>query len=393
MAMWLTDLRIVLPDGVLERGAIRIDGEVIAAIREGEAPAGARGALVDGRGLLAIPGMIDMHGDMLEIEAEPRPGAHFPLDLALHELDKRLAGNGITTAYAAVSFWETVRRERARTTDRAVQLVETIHRLRPGLLVDHFIHARYEVTTPSVAPALADLLAGRRIHLLSLMDHTPGQGQYRDLEQYVAAISQWRGVDPRALEAETRAKMAQGAPGYWPAARAIVQQAAALGVPLASHDDDTALKVELMAGFGVRLSEFPVTLEAARAARRHGMAVVMGAPNAMRGHSHTGNLSALEAVAAGAVDLLASDYAPAAMLQALFVIVERELLPLHAAVRLVAQHAAAALGLHDRGRLAPGLLADIALVEPDVRPRVRGTLRRGLPIYWDGAMARRTTYR
>src|SRR5262249_10801140 len=157
------------------------------------------------------------HGDMLEGEAEPRPGAEFPLDMAILELDKRLAANGITTAYAAISFWETVRRGKQRSAERACQMVEAIHALRDTLLIDVLVHARYEVTTPAVAPALAHLLELRQIHLLSLMDHTPGQGQYRDLEQYVAFMSQWRDADPSDVAAETheRIRQVQNGPSVW----------------------------------------------------------------------------------------------------------------------------------------------------------------------------------
>jgi alpha-D-ribose 1-methylphosphonate 5-triphosphate diphosphatase len=391
--MWLTDLQIVLPDRAIERGALRIEGSTIAEIVEGAPPRAARDRAVAGQGLIAIPGIVDMHGDMIEAEAEPRPGAHFPIDLAVLELDKRLAMSGVTTAYAAISFWETVRREKQRSAERAMQMVAAIQALRDDLLVDLYVHARYEVTTPGVAPALAELLDRRQVHLLSLMDHTPGQGQYRDLEQYVDFMAKWRNAHPHEIAAETaeRLRLTQGMPSVWAHTTDIVAQALAQGLPLASHDDDTLAKIDLMADLGVTISEFPVTLEAAAEARRRGMAVAMGAPNVLRGTSHTGNLSATDAIRAGVVDILAADYSPAALLQAAFALVDRGVLPLHEAVKLIGQNPAAALGLHDRGQLAIGRSADITLVEPGVRPRVRGTIRRGVPIYWDAAMARRST--
>lgn len=228
--------------------------------------------VLHGRGLTAIPGIIDMHGDMLEGEVEPRPGANFPIELAVLELDKRLAGSGITTAYAGISFWETVRREKKRSAERACAMVAAIHAQRDSLLIDMFVHARYEVTTPSVAPALIELLEGGQVHLLSLMDHTPGQRQYRNVEQYV--------------------------------------------------------------------------------------------------------------------DFIAN--APVALLQAVFLLADTGVLPLYQAAKLTGENPAAALGLHDRGRIEVGLQADIALIEQTTLPRVRGTIRRGVPIYWDGALALRT---
>lgn len=390
--MWLNNLQIVLPDRTIERGCLQIEAGKIAQILEGDRtpPTGTRA--IEAHGLIALPGIIDMHGDMLENEAEPRPGSRFPLDLAVFELDKRLATNGITTAYAAISFWETTQREKERSGERAQHLIGAIHSLRDQLLIDLLVHARYEVTTPAVAPALAELLEQKQIHLLSLMDHTPGQGQYRNLEQYVDFIAKWRKANPADVEAETleRIRRVQNETSIWPVAGELVAQAAAQGLAIASHDDDTSAKIDLMAELQVTISEFPVTLEAAQEARQRGLAVAMGAPNVLRGLSHSGNLSAIEAIQAGVVDMLAADYAPAALLQAAFVLVQKDILPLHEAAKLLSQNAAQALGLHDRGRIEPGLSADLVLVEANGRPRVRGTIRRGTPIYWDAIMAARS---
>ena len=389
--MWLSNLQLVLPDRTLERGSLCIEGEQIAEIVGGAPPWSAR-QVVDCNGLVAMPGIIDMHGDMLETEAEPRPGAAFPIDMAVFELDKRLAASGITTAYAALSFWEIAPGEKRRSIERAQQFVRAIHAQRHELLVDLLVHARYEVTTPVVAPALAELLDSGQVQLLSLMDHTPGQGQYRNLEHYVSFMAKWRNSSPEAVEAEARERIerVQESDEIWQQAADLVALAQAQRLPIASHDDDTPAKIDLMAGFGVAISEFPVTLEAASEARARGLAVAMGAPNVLRGLSHSGNLSATTAISAGVVDMLAADYAPAALLQAAFVLVRQGVLPLHEAARLIGQNVAAALGLHDRGRLEIGLSADIVLVEPAARPRVRATIRRGVPIYWDGAMAGRT---
>ncbi|NTU84380.1 MAG: alpha-D-ribose 1-methylphosphonate 5-triphosphate diphosphatase [Chloroflexales bacterium] len=391
--MWLTDLQIALPDRLIERGAILIEDGYITRVVEGDAPPMRRGYVVHGEGLLLMPGMIDMHGDMLEGEVEPRPGAHFPMDMAVLELDKRLAACGITTAYAALSFWDGVsgRSTNHRSGEHARRMATALYALRPELLVDLRVHARYEVPTPSVAPALAELLDRGMVHLVSLMDHTPGQGQYRDMAQYVTFIARWRNASPAEVEAETheRIRNTQGNPQIWRTAADLVAQALAQRLPIASHDDDTPEKIDMMADFSVTVSEFPVTLAAAQEAKRRGMAVAMGAPNVLRGTSHSGNLSGREAVAAGVVDMLAADYAPAALLQAVFILADEGLLPLHEAIRLVSQNVAAALGLTDRGRIEPGLSADLVLVERGPLPRVRGAIRRGLPIYWDGAMARR----
>jgi alpha-D-ribose 1-methylphosphonate 5-triphosphate diphosphatase len=236
-----------------------------------------------------------------------------------------------------------------------------------------------------------EMLGTGEIRLISLMDHTPGQGQYRDLEKYVTSIAQWRGVDRSHIERELEDRLEQrkNAGDDWALARDIAALAAQQGIPIASHDDDTREKIDLVASLGVSIAEFPVTLEAAQEARQRGLHIVMGAPNVLRGGSHSGNLNALEAVEAGLVDLLAADYAPVALLQAVFIIAERGLLPLHEAAKLVSQGPAEALGLHDRGRLEVGRRADIVLASTEGRPRVRATLREGRPIYWDATMAGR----
>lgn len=385
--MWLSDLRVILPDGILEDGSLRIAGGRIAEIIDGPAPAPALRA----PGMIAMPGIIDLHGDMLERDIEPRPRAYFPVDLALYELDKRMAAAGITTAYAAVSFaW---REEDLRSQQKAVEIIETVNARRAELLVDVRVHARFEVTNPATAPILRDLLERRLVDLISIMDHTPGQGQYGDVDRYVEFITRWLGFKPENLE-ETLLNQVKDAIADqitqardWQIVEEVIALGAQYGVPVASHDDDTVEKVARQAALGVSISEFPVSLEAARAARDHDMHVIMGAPNAYRGGSNTGNLSALAAVEAGLVDILATDYVPVAPLHAAFRIAELGVLPLHESIKLVSQHPAEAMNLHDRGRLAVGASADLVLVGQGAHHRVHGTIRGGVPIYWDRTLA------
>lgn len=386
--MWLSELQVVLPDQVLPCGSLRIEGDRIAEIVEGPV----RWPTVNGRRLVVLPGFIDIHGDMLEREIAPRPNANFPVDLALLELDKRLAGAGVTTAYAAISFARWGDGKDLRSEERAMGLVTQAQAMQRDLLVDLRVHARFEVTNRHAVPVLRDLIAARQVGLVSLMDHTPGQGQYRDIEMYINYIAQWRRADRAAIEEKVRERirLAQANPPSWEVVRDVTTLACEHGIPLASHDDDTQAKVGLVAGLGVRISEFPVTLEAAQEARVRGMSVAMGAPNLLLGGSHQGNLGSKEALHHGLVDMLASDYYPAALLQAVFIIANEGTLPLHLATRLVSQGPAAALGLADRGSLCVGKLADLVLVEADGRPRVRGTIRNGLCTYWDSQMAART---
>lgn len=387
--MWLSDLKIVLPDRVLERGSIHIEGERIVEVIEGPAPR----PNYHLRGLTALPGIIDLHGDMLEREIEPRPGVHLPFDMALVELDKRLAANGVTTAYAAVSFAELFDKHELRREERACQIVDTIYAQRDALLVDMRVHARFEVTNRRAPPILMQLISASRVDLVSINDHTPGQGQYRDLERYVKAFADWRNVSADTAASITRERIAhmQQTPPAWDVVREVTQLATRHRLPIASHDDDTCEKVAFVAELGATISEFPVTLDAANEARRRGMHVVMGAPNVLRGASHSGNLSAIDAIAAGVVDMLAADYHPAALLQAAYTLAARGVLPLHAAVKLISQNVAEALGLQERGVVAERHYADLAFVEEGPpRPRVRGAMRNGRFIFLDQVMAARS---
>jgi alpha-D-ribose 1-methylphosphonate 5-triphosphate diphosphatase len=270
--MWLSELRLVLPDRVIERGALRLQDDVIAEVVEG-APVDknkTNEAQWPLAGLTAIPGIIDMHGDMLEREIEPRPRAFLPYPMALHELDKRLCASGVTTAYAAVSFSDiSITRNTIRREESAREIVDAIHAERDRLLVDMRTHARFEVTNQNAAGMLRTLLDQKRVDLVSLNDHTPGQGQYRDVEKYIKEMAAWRNLSDAFAETMTRERIAeaQQRPVAWDVIHDVTRIAQAQGVPLASHDDDTPEKVALMAGLGVTLSEFPVSAEAARAKR------------------------------------------------------------------------------------------------------------------------------
>jgi alpha-D-ribose 1-methylphosphonate 5-triphosphate diphosphatase len=385
--MWISDARLVLPDRIIEHGALSIEDGHIAQIIEGEAPE----AGIALPGLTVIPGIIDLHGDMLERDIEPRPGAWFPVELALYELDKRLASAGITTAYAAVSFaW---RQNDLRSQEKALEIIEVIQARRAACLVDMRVHARFEVTNPDTAPILEPLLAAGKVQLVSVMDHTPGQGQYTNIEKYVDFMTRWLGFDPEKIGADVLTRIESAIeqqvakPRDWAIIDSVARTALAHGVPVASHDDDTAEKVDAERALGVSISEFPVTRAAAERARAHGMAIIMGAPNAYRGASTGGNLSARQAIALGLVDILATDYFPAAMLHAAFLMAEQGVLSLPEAVRLISTNPAAAMGLDDRGQIAVGRRADLVLVETGgAHPRVRGTLRDGVPIYRDSAV-------
>ncbi len=384
--MWLSNFRIVLADRVIENGALRVEDGAIAEISD----APVSGAGVEGHGLLLLPGMIDMHGDMIEREIEPRPGVRMPMEMGLRDLDMKLATAGITTAYASLSFAPGSTYGHMRSYDFTSEMIQAVVAARPNLLIDHRVHARFEVTFPAALSVVKELVGEGSVDLVSLCDHTPGQGQYRNLELQAANIAKAKqiSVEAAAEQLQQRIRERQATAGDMTATlRAITQYCALHGVPVASHDDDTVEKVELMDQLGANISEFPVTLAAAEEAHKRGMLNAMGAPNALRGQSYSGNLSAREAHEAGVLDLLAADYHPSAMLPAVLVLAKTDPNGLAGAARLTSFNPAKALGLEDRGEIRVGLRADL-LVASDVGiGRVHATLSRGRAVHSDGAVA------
>lgn len=386
--MWLSDFRIVTPNEVIEHGSLRIEDGCIAELRDTPVA----GAELEGNGLLLLPGFVDMHGDMVEREVEPRPNVPMPLELGLRDLDRRLAGSGFTTAYAALSFSPMSTYGHLRSYEHTSAVIRELKAMRHMLNVDHRVHARFEITFPKALSVIEELITEGTVDLISLTDHTPGQGQYRDIERHVQKMARERGLSrEEAAEAIARRieERTQPAGVLAETLEAISSLCRAHGVALASHDDDTTDKVELMHGLGVVISEFPVTLEAAAEARRCGLATAMGAPNALRGQSYSGNLSAREAHAAGLLDMLASDYHPSAMLPALLELAGTDRDGLPGAVRLATLNPAKALGLDDRGCIETGRLADLVIADDTGIGHVRTTLRQGRLIYSGGHLGAR----
>ena len=383
--MWLSDFDLVLKDRVVQGGAVRIEDGLIAEVSERPVD----GATVRGGGRLLLPGFVDIHGDMVEREVEPRPGVRMPLELSILEHDKKLAATGITTAYASLSFNPgSMVTGKMRAEDVTREIIEAIVSLKDELLIDHRIHARFEVTFARAVSVVEDLMRRGAVDLVSLMDHTPGQGQYRDVEKFAGFIANARGIDMAEAHAVLRQRMADAeAAGESVAATidALTTVANEHGIAIASHDDDSAEKVALMAGLGAAISEFPVTLEAAREAKRRGMWTAMGAPNALRGKSYSGNLSARALYEAGMLDILAADYHPAAILPSIFLLADvRGGLP--AAAALASLNPARAAGLHDRGAIEPGRKADLVVADRLPRPRLRATFCAGRMVFGDGTL-------
>ncbi|CDZ37892.1 alpha-D-ribose 1-methylphosphonate 5-triphosphate diphosphatase [Neorhizobium galegae] len=381
--MWLGNFTLVLPNEVVNSGSVRVEDGVIAEIR----PEPVAGAVIDGGGRLLMPGFVDLHGDMIEREIAPRPNAQMPIDFGIHELDKKLAAAGVTTAYAAVSFATESVYGHVRSLETTSAVIEGINRLRDNLLIDHRVHARYEITNIGAAPTLERLLRADEIDMVSLTDHTPGQGQYNNIAAYVASISERRAIsEEMAAEIVQKRIAMRNNPQIEVKLKEIVSLALKHRLSLASHDDDSIEKVAEMYDLGVTISEFPVTLPAAEEARRRGLWTLMGAPNALRGKSMSGNLSALDAAKAGLLTVIAADYHPAAFVPGVFKLADVSEGGLPAAVAMATGNAARSAGLTDRGEIAIGQRADLVVVEKGDVHRIRATFRAGRFVYSDGTL-------
>ncbi|MGO6673968.1 alpha-D-ribose 1-methylphosphonate 5-triphosphate diphosphatase [Rhizobium leguminosarum] len=381
--MWLSNFTLVLPNEVVSEGSVRVEDGAIAEIR----PEPVAGAAIDGGGRLLMPGFVDLHGDMIEREIAPRPNATMPIDFGIHELDKKLAAAGVTTAFAAVSFATESVYGHVRSLETTSAVIEGINRLRDDLLIDHRVHARYEITNVGAAPALERLLNADQIDMVSLTDHTPGQGQYNNLQSYILSISERRAIsEEMAAEIVAKRIAMRSNPDIDAKLKEIVALSLKHRLSLASHDDDSVEKVAEMHDLGVTISEFPVTAPAAEEARRRGLWTLMGAPNALRGQSMSGNLSALDAARAGLLSIIAADYHPAAFVPGIFKLADMLEGGLPAAVAMATGNAARSAGLSDRGEIAIGQRADLVVVEPGDINRIRATLRAGRFVYSDGTL-------
>ncbi|GAB2892715.1 alpha-D-ribose 1-methylphosphonate 5-triphosphate diphosphatase [Uliginosibacterium flavum] len=376
MKTHLTHARVVLADEVLEDASVLIEDGIIRAINP-ESGNGAREISLQGQWLM--PGMIDLHCDAIEKECEPRAKVLFPHDFACLNIDRRNAAAGITTPFHALSFahaeWG------VRNNDTACDLVRALKTFKRQELVDNRIHVRYEITDITAMPYITTLLDEGGVDLLSIMDHTPGQGQFRHLETYVAYMMGNHGSSREAAEmiAEEKRQARETADDR---VLAVMGQARRLGVPTASHDDDDHARVTTMKELGASMSEFPINLETAQAAHAAGLSTIFGAPNVMRGSSQSGNIRAIDAIRAGVADCLCADYAPATMLAAVEALHMREGFPLHEAVRLVSKGPAHAAGLTDRGEIAVGKRADlISVAQPGAHAAISATWVGGRQVF------------
>jgi len=368
----LTNARIVTPSDVVHGTVVLKDGR-IARVDQGRS---GLSAAQDLEGDLLLPGLVDVHTDNLEKHMMPRPGVRWSSRAALLAHDALVAAAGITTVLDALCVGEV---EHADQRDQMFREgVAELRALSPrGLLrAEHFLHLRCEISVEGMEESFATVAHDPLVRMVSLMDHTPGVGQFADIEKYKRKNARSLGMTEQEAEAYVARRWAMRERMRGPNRAAILAAVAGRDVAVASHDDRTAAEVTEWAAAGITISEFPVTAEAARAARGLGMGIVAGAPNIVRGGSHSGNVRAADLMREGLVDVLASDYVPAAMLNAAFLVHERLHVPLPSAIATVTQRPALMVGLADRGAIAPTLRADLVQVHlADGHPLVRQVWR------------------
>ena len=367
----LTNAVLVLPDATLH-GTIVLRGDRIVDVQSGRSAAL---PALDMDGDFLMPGIVDTHTDNLERQVQPRALARWPSRSAMVAHDAQCAGAGITTVLDALCLGDLgFDKERIRTFRDGVGDLDALAGV-DLLKSEHFLHLRCEVPALDML-SLFDSVAGHaRVRMVSLMDHSPGVGQYANLDFY-RALRRRGGLDDAYIERRILELQAQREQRRLPNRRALLDRVAGSGIALASHDDRTAEEIAENAADGIAISEFPVTMIAAQAAKSAGMQVIAGAPNIVRGGSHSGNVSAADLLETGAVDAFASDYVPNSLVEAAFQCAQRIGLP-HA-VALITDRPARLAGLPDRGQLAQGQRADIARVRVhDGLPVVRQVWRAG----------------
>lgn len=375
--MCFANARLVLDDHIV-LGAIHVADDRIIGLTEGDA---VPPASIDCRGDYIVPGLVELHTDNLERHMEPRPSVELPHSSAILAHDGELASTGITTVFdalrvGAVSTNGNQGKQYARGFASEILELQAANALR----VRHLIHLRAEVCSETLIKELEEFGPEDSVGLMSLMDHTPGQRQFRDLEKLKIYYTGKHGYSEAEFDDLVQTRRALGDAKrdlHQHAARAAAKR---LRATFASHDDTTAAHVKASKSMGIKLAEFPTTPEAAQACRDQGIAIIMGAPNLIRNGSHSGNVSAVELAQNGLLDIVSSDYVPALLMASAFRLAELWN-DLPRAIRTVTASPAKATGLEDRGRLAVGCLADLVRVGTyDGTPVVRGVWRGGRQI-------------
>ena len=357
--------RIVTPDSIIDNKVLLIeDGRIKAFMEHTE---GAE-KVIDAAGKYITPGFIDVHSDRIEQFIQPRPMAQMDFELALKECERELLQIGITTMYHSFSLFkdEFFGKSPLRTkvnVQKMADLIENIHSR--NHLIRHRFHLRIEIDNLEAFNIAKEMIANNKVHAISFMDHTPGQGQYRSLEIYEKTISQYNGKEIETIGLNGIVEYHQNKRVLsFEQLKELTNLAHAKGIAVASHDDDTKEKLAVNKAIGVDISEFPILIETAKAARHEGFYTVVGAPNILLGGSHSGNMSAAEAIRENCIDILCSDYYPPAILHGIFIMSQKQGIPLYEMINKATLNPAKAMRIDkDYGSIEVGKKADLLIID------------------------------
>lgn len=361
----IKNAKIVTPDEILEGKRVYIEDGRIQEISERILEAD---RTIDAHGRYLMPGFMDVHSDRIEQFILPRPTAKMDFELALKECERELLHQGITAMYHSFSLYqnELLGKSPLRTlesVEKMAHLIQDIHDR--NHLIHHRFHLRIEIDFMDAYSIAQEMIRKNLVNEISFMDHTPGQGQYRSLEVYTRTVQNYGGTESKHMSMEEILQMHQGKERFsMQQMRDLTEFAHSHGIAVASHDDDTVEKLVINEQIGVDISEFPINLETARAAREKGFYTVVGAPNILLGGSHSGNMSAADAILDGSADILCSDYFPPAILHGIFYMAEKHGCALPELVKKATLNPAKAMRLdHDYGSVEVGKKADLLIVE------------------------------
>lgn len=364
----------ILIDGKFQQADIVIKKDIIEQI----APYKSLDVAIDFGDKRVVAGFVDLHGDAIEKEIEPRPGARFPTSMAVVELDKKLSMAGITTMYHAVGFNDG-ELTKGRGTEQSKALIEEIFEAnKKHLGVDNLIHARFEITSETSLHVLKGLILNKKIDMLSIMDHSPGQGQFKTLEAWKKYFLKTYAINEDEVEVYLENKRGKDKVGI---VEDLVAFALSHGIAVLSHDDDCEEKLNTLRALGVTFSEFPLSVEVAKKAKEMGVSTGMGAPNVVRGGSQSGNIAAVELIKNGVCDYLCSDYHPASMLLSPYKLQKDIELSLEEGFAMISSTPATLAGLDNRGEIKEGYLADIVIIDETHIPKVVLTFKDGEIVY------------
>ena len=384
--------KIITPDKIIEGKILLLNQDRIFGFCDSLDSADAVERVVNAHGRYIMPGIIDVHSDKIEQYIQPRPTSQMDFEFALKVCERDLLSAGITTMYHSISLFkdEIFGKSLLRTKDNVQKIADLINHIHyRNHLIHHRFHLRVEIDNLEAFDIVRDMLNQRKAHLISFMDHTPGQGQYSDLAVYRDTISKYNGKEIETLGFDgVLAHHKNKEILSFEQLKKLAELAREKGVAAASHDDDTEEKLLLNKDIGVTVSEFPISLETAKSAKSHGFYTVVGAANIMRNGSHSGNLSATEAVLEDCADIICSDYYPAAILHSIFLMHTKYNVPLTEMVSKATLNPAKAMGTdNEYGSIEPGKKADVLIVD----------ILDGYPVithvFVDGIAASRIEYR